>query len=102
MKNEHNVAFVAVDGVMTDVPREAGDTAERAMTYFRRGGFTIPLAWDGGTVLEKAFALHGFPTLPVLDRDGRVRMRHVGFVGAEDLERTLTDKIAELQNEQRQ
>src|SRR5205823_7548959 len=33
-----------------------------------RAGYTIPLAWDGGAVLEKAFALHGFPTLLVIDK----------------------------------
>jgi thiol-disulfide isomerase/thioredoxin len=95
------VVFIAVDGVMTDAPEDAGDTAERAIAYFRRGGFTIPLAWDGGAVLEKTFALRGFPALLVLDGAGSVRMRHTGFIGAEDLERTLNDKIVELQNENR-
>lgn len=30
------VVFIAVDGVMTDAPEDAGDTAERAIAYFRR------------------------------------------------------------------
>ena len=36
------------------------------------------------------------PTLLVIDKSGQVRMRHVGFVGSEDLERTLLDKIDAL------
>ena len=95
-RNRQNVAFFAIDGVMTDSPGDAGDTVERATAFFRRGGFTIPLAWDGGGVLETSFRLTGFPTLLVLDREGSVRMRHVGFIGGEDLERILSAKIAQL------
>jgi len=95
-KGRSDVAFFAVDGVVADTPGDAGDTAMGAVAYFDRAGYTIPLAWDGGAVLEKAFALHGFPTLLVLDKSGQVRMRHVGFVGSEDLERTLLDKIDTL------
>ena len=99
LKGQHDVAIVAIDGVMTDSPGDAGDTAAKAAAFFRQNGFTIPLAFDGGAVLEKKFGLAGFPTLLVLDREGRVRMRHVGFIGAEDLEATLLAKIAELRTE---
>ena len=98
-KSPSDVAFFAVDGVMTDTPGDVGDTPERASAFFRRGGFTIPLAYDGGAVLEKAFALQGFPSLLLLDRDGRVRMRHTGFMGGEDLERTIAKKIDEIGRE---
>src|SRR6059058_744083 len=54
-KGRGDVAFFAVDGVMTDTPGDAGDTALGAVAYFDRAGYTIPLAWDGGAVLEKAF-----------------------------------------------
>ena len=87
-----DVAFFAVDGVMSDSGAD-GDTAERAREYFRRGGYTIPLAFDGGAALEKAFSLSGFPTLLVLDPTGQVRMRHVGFIGSEDLEGVLLRTI---------
>jgi cytochrome c biogenesis protein CcmG/thiol:disulfide interchange protein DsbE len=95
-KRKDAAAFFAIDGVMTDAPGDAGDTAERAAAFFRRGGYTIPLAWDGGAVLEKAFAPRGFPTLLVLDKTGAVRMRHTGFLGAEDLEATLLREIDAL------
>jgi thiol-disulfide isomerase/thioredoxin len=100
-KGQQDVAFFAIDGIMTDAPGEAGDTAERALAYFGQGQFSIPLAWDGGAVLEKTFALHGFPSLLVMDRAGRVRMRHTGFIGGEDLTAVLTEKIARLRREGR-
>jgi thiol-disulfide isomerase/thioredoxin len=96
LKGRKDVAFFAVDVVMTDAPGDSGDTAERAIRYFRRGGYTLPLAWDGGGALVKSLAIRGLPTLLVLDRQGRVRLRHVGFSGAEDLERRLLLKIEEI------
>lgn len=98
MKGHPDVVFVAIDGVMSDTPEEA-DTAQSATAYFQRAGLTIPLAWDGGAVLEKSLAVQGFPTLLVLDRQGRVRYRHVGFVGAVELERMLTAEIEHLRSE---
>jgi thiol-disulfide isomerase/thioredoxin len=96
MKGRNDVTFLAVDSVMTDSPGDAGDTAELATAYFRRGGYTLPLAWDGGSTLEKALNVHGFPTLILLDRTGTIRMRHVGFLGSENLEQTLSEKIEAL------
>jgi len=95
-KSRTDAAFFAVDSVVTDNPGDAGDTPERASAYFRRYGYTMPLACDTGSVLQQAFKPHGLPTLLVLDREGRVRMRHVGFVGAESLDRDLLHKIDEL------
>jgi len=95
-RSKDHVAFFAIDGVMTDTPGDAGDTAERAVAYFQRGRYTIPLAWDGGGVLEKAFSPAGFPTLLLLDRGGHVRMRHTGFMGGEDLEGDLLREIDEI------
>lgn len=98
-KGQKDIVFVAVDGVITDSPGDSGDSLERATAYFRRFGYSIPLAWDGGAVLEKSFGLAGFPTLVVVDGSGRVRMRRVGYVGAEDLEAILMGKIEELRAE---
>ncbi|HEY3216014.1 MAG TPA: TlpA disulfide reductase family protein [Candidatus Eisenbacteria bacterium] len=95
LKGRGDVVFFAVDVLMTDAPGDSGDTAERAIRYFRRGSYTLPLALDGGGALVKAFAVRGLPTLLVLDRQGRVRLRHVGFSGAEDLERRLLLEIEE-------
>jgi len=98
-KSQKDVVFVAVDGVITDSPGDSGDSLERATAFIRRGGYSIPLAWDGGAVLEKSFGLAGFPTLVVVDGNGQVRMRRVGYVGAEDLEAILRGEIEELRKE---
>lgn len=89
------VAFLAVDVPMSDAPGE-GDTPERAAAFFRQRGFHLPLAFDAGGEASRALRAHGLPTLLVLDRTGRVRLRHTGYVGAEDLGETLRNTIARL------
>ncbi len=93
---DRRVVFYAVDVPMTDSPGDQGDTPAKAADFFRRHGYGLPLAFDTGGAAGKALEAHGLPTLLVLDRDGRVRLRHVGFVGAEDLGATLGGTIDRL------
>ena len=90
------VVFYAVDFPGGDSPGDQGDTPARASDFFRRRGFSMPLAYDTGGHAAAALHAHGLPTLLVLDRSGRVRLRHVGFVGAEDLGATVTGTLEKL------
>ena len=90
------VVFYAVDFSGGDTPDDQGDTPARASEFFRRRGFRMPLAYDAGGRAAKALHAHGLPTLLVLDRSGRVRLRHVGYVAAEDLGATLTGMLQKL------
>jgi thiol-disulfide isomerase/thioredoxin len=90
------VVFYAVDFAGGDTPDDQGDTPARASEFFRRRGFRMPLAYDAGGRAAKALHAHGLPTLLVLDRSGRVRLRHVGFVGAEDLGAILAGTLQKL------
>src|ERR1700680_124231 len=90
------VVFYAVDFSGGDTPDDQGDTPARASEFFRRRGFRMPLAYDAGGRAAKALHAHGLPTLLVLDRSGRVRLRHVGYVAAEDLGARLTGMLQKL------
>jgi len=93
---DRRVVFYAVDVAEADTPDTQGDTPARALDYFRRRGYHLPLAFDAGGGAARALRAHGLPTLLILDRSGRVRLRHVGYVGAEDLGTTLAGTIAKL------
>jgi thiol-disulfide isomerase/thioredoxin len=93
---DRRVVFYAVDVPETDTPDAQGDTPARASAFFHQRGFSIPLAYDTGGRAAEALHAHGLPTLLVLDRSGRVRLRHVGYAGAEDLGETLTATIEKL------
>jgi thiol-disulfide isomerase/thioredoxin len=93
---DRRVVFYAVDVAEKDTPESPGDTPAQASEFFRQRGYRLPLAFDAGARASKALHAHGLPTLLVLDRSGQVRLRHVGFVGAEDLGRTLAGIIDKL------
>jgi len=93
---DRRVAFYAVDVAEADTPDEQGDTPAQASEFLRKHGYRMPLAFDAGGRAAKALHAHGLPTLLVLDRSGRVRLRHVGFVGAEDLGATLAGTVEKL------
>jgi thiol-disulfide isomerase/thioredoxin len=84
-----DVVICAVDGAENDTP-------EQALRFFRQHRYRLDLAYDYQQAASKALSVHGFPTLLVLDRAGRIRLRHVGFVGAEDLGGKLTGLIERL------
>jgi peroxiredoxin len=84
-----DVAFYAVDG-------GRGDTPEQARRYFREAGYRLPVAYDHGSKVYEAFGAPGFPTLVVIDREGRLRFRHTGFLGAEDFAGNLTELLDRL------
>ncbi len=90
------VVFYAVDFSGGDTPDVQGDTPAQASEFFRRRGFRMPLAFDAGGRAARALHAHGLPTLLVLDRSGRVRLRHVGYVGAEDLGASLAGTLQKL------
>jgi thiol-disulfide isomerase/thioredoxin len=96
---DRRVVFYAVDVPVTDAPELLGDTPARAVEFFRRRGYRIPLAYDSASRAAKALRAHGLPTLLVLDRSGRVRLRHVGYVGSEDLAGALAKTIEKLLGE---
>jgi thiol-disulfide isomerase/thioredoxin len=81
-----DIAFFAVDG-------DRGDTPDNARRFFREAHYSLPVAYDHGSKVYEAFSAPGFPTLVVIDRDGRLRFRHTGFLGAEDFAGDLTRLI---------
>jgi thiol-disulfide isomerase/thioredoxin len=93
---DRRVAFYAVDVPMTDTPNDQGDTPERARALFGRRGFRLPLGFDAGGSAAVALHAHGLPTLIVLDRTGQMRLRRVGYTGAEDLGAILSDTLGKL------
>ncbi|HEY1252203.1 MAG TPA: TlpA disulfide reductase family protein [Thermoanaerobaculia bacterium] len=69
-----------------------GDDPAAVRAFAAKRGIDLAFAWDPGSVVHKAFGFTGLPALVVLDRAGRVRMRHEGYNAADvnfrdDLER---------------
>jgi thiol-disulfide isomerase/thioredoxin len=77
LKDRKDIQFVLV---ATDAQ---GDTPEKFGQFAARQHIDLPLAFDPGGKARAAFGVHGFPSVVVLDRDGRVRFTHEGYNSAE-------------------
>ena len=100
-EKDPRVAFFAVDFGPGDRPGVEGDTPARAAEFFHRFGYRLPLAYDADGSLTRALSAQGLPYLLVLDREGRTRLRHAGFIGSEHLLEKLTATIQGLLPETR-
>ena len=67
-----DVAFLLINTSWNDTP-------EQAALYLSLKQYTFPTAWDEGGRLAKAFGVKSIPTTFVIDRDGRIRYKKVGF-----------------------
>lgn len=88
LKDRPDIQFVVV---ATDA---GGDTPQRFREFAARQHIELPIAFDAGRKAYTAFGVHGFPSVVVLDRNGRVRFTHEGYNSSEtnfrrDLEQLL-------------
>lgn len=90
------VAFYAVDFAQGDSPGEVGDSPEQARRFLRGAGYRLTAAYDAGGTAAHALSLSRLPALVLIDPAGRIRLRHLGFIGAEDLVGKLTGLIDRL------
>jgi cytochrome c biogenesis protein CcmG/thiol:disulfide interchange protein DsbE len=63
------------------------DEPEDEVGAFRdRLGLSIPLLLDQGGAVQELYQVRGYPTSFLIDRDGIVRVRHVGILSPDNLE----------------
>lgn len=60
-----------------------GDSREEIAAFAEQAGLGLPFAYDPEGEAHDAFGFSGVPALAVLDRQGRVRLKHVGYNAAE-------------------
>jgi peroxiredoxin len=77
LKDRKDIQFVVV---ATDA---GGDTPQRFREFAARQHIELPLAFDAGGKIHAAFGVRGFPSVVVLDRNGRVRFTHEGYNSSE-------------------
>ena len=91
-----DVVFWAVD------VQQNGETPQKASTFFQNAKYTLPLAIDSQNSAEsmaQRLAFEGFPALILIDRDGRVRLVHIGYDRSERLQDNLGKQIEALLRE---
>jgi peroxiredoxin len=69
---------------------EESDPMTRARAFQQRHGLTYPILVDTEGAVRKAYAISGFPTNLIIDRDGTVRYVGAGF-DATGIDRALRE-----------
>ncbi len=76
---------------------DAGETPEIVQAYADSAELDLPFVWDPGGVAHDAFGFWNIPALAVIDREGRVRLKRVGYNAAETgFQATLLELIESL------
>jgi thiol-disulfide isomerase/thioredoxin len=78
-----------------------GDTWDKVRAYASRTGLALPIAidsldGDSPGPAAKSLSVPSLPALYVLDKEGNVRVIHIGYEASEDLERSLKVQIDHL------
>ena len=64
--------------------------SEKVAPYISKGGYTFPVLFGNDTV-QQQYGAQALPTLYLLDRQGKVRARHVGYASGQEI--TLEEEI---------
>ena len=88
-RDNRSVLFWAVNA------QAGGDTIETARAYAKKMRLALPVAYTENANAMR-LGVNGYPTLILLDADGRLRFIHDGYDASERLESNLTEEIAGL------
>ena len=59
--------------------------------FMKEKGYTFPVLMNKG--VDQAYGVRGIPTLFVIDQDGKIRYKHVGYNASVDFEGLMTKEI---------
>jgi len=62
--------------------------------FVRKNKYTFPVLFDDKKIAKKLYKIVGVPTTFIIDREGRIMFRHVGF--KEGMEKVFVEEIEEL------
>ena len=78
-KNDPEVAFVFIDSW-----EKATDKAKNASDFIVSKGYTFNVLLDNDDKVISSFGVSGIPTKYVLDRNGKIRFKAIGFEGSDE------------------
>ncbi len=74
----------------------AQDERQAAERFAATSSYSFPWAWDPGNAAFDALGTRTVPSLYLIDRQGRIRLTHVGYSVDEGLEEHIGRRLAEL------
>ncbi|GAB4511247.1 MAG: hypothetical protein Tsb004_15380 [Allomuricauda sp.] len=78
---------------------EGGDTPRKARAFYNKRSLSFNLFFDFDSKVHESFGFTGVPSLVILDKRGRIRVKHEGYNEAEDLKANLLPILKQLADE---
>ncbi|NIR49959.1 TlpA family protein disulfide reductase [candidate division KSB1 bacterium] len=72
-KDNPGVAFLAVN------TGQDGDSIDRVRAVVEQNGYSFPVAYDTDATLSTKLGIKYYPTLMIVDREGKLRFKHIGY-----------------------
>ena len=69
------------------------EPADRVLSFVDKKKWTFPVLMDEKGDIARLYKVNGIPHSVVIGRDGTIRNVHIGFGGAEKLEKQLTEEL---------
>lgn len=71
----------------------AGETREQAATFVSKYGLAFPILLDPNLALMDQFAIQDYPTSILVGKDGKIKVKHIGYLSPEAIEREILPQI---------
>ena len=84
------------DVVLLVINEDEGGNMDLSRKFISKQAFNLPFYVDSFGKAYSAFEANAYPALYVIDKESNIRLIKAGFNPSEDLVRTLTDKIQEI------
>jgi thiol-disulfide isomerase/thioredoxin len=85
-KNDPNVAFVFVD-----TWEKVDDKEKNAANFIKANNYTFNVLMDNDNQVVASFGVSGIPTKFVVDKQGKIRFKSIGYAGSTD---ALVDELS--------
>lgn len=90
-KDNSDVVFLAVN-----TPKWSTDEYSQIERLITKKSISLPIYIDENNEMTEGFDISSIPTLFIIDKKGKMRVRHIGFTNEKELEDYINEQIKKL------
>jgi len=84
-------SFEEYDGELSVIAINNAESKEDVQAFVDEFGLTFDVLLDPEAAIQHLYQISGYPTTFIIDSDGAIRMRHIGLISDDQLDRYLTE-----------
>jgi thiol-disulfide isomerase/thioredoxin len=84
-------SFEEYDGDLSVIAINNAESKEDVQAFIDEFGLTFDFFLDPDSEIQHLYQINGYPTTFIIDSDGVIRVRHIGLISDDQLDRYLTE-----------